>query len=69
MESVSVLLKRAREESVAEVEDLDAASRMLVGPLLTYAVLDGLLVAEGLPRRPASERIEAIVDLYVKAIS
>jgi len=69
MESVSVLLKRAREEGVAEVEDLDAASRMLVGPLLTYAVLDGLLVAEGSPCRPAPERIEAIVKLYAKAIS
>ena len=41
---------------------------MFVGPLLTYAVLDGLL-AEGPPRPPAQEKIEDIVDLYMKAIT
>jgi hypothetical protein len=36
MESVSVFLEQARQEGVAEVDDLDDASRLLVGPLLTY---------------------------------
>jgi TetR/AcrR family transcriptional repressor of mexJK operon len=48
--------------------DGDTAARMFVGPLLTYAVLDGLL-AEGPPRPPAQEKIEDIVDLYTKAIT
>ena len=46
----------------------ETAARMFVGPLLTYAVLDGLL-AEGRPRPPAQEKIEEIVDLYMKAIT
>jgi TetR/AcrR family transcriptional repressor of mexJK operon len=41
---------------------------MFVGPLLTYALLDGLF-AEGPPRPPAREKIEEIVDLYMKAIT
>jgi TetR/AcrR family transcriptional regulator, mexJK operon transcriptional repressor len=47
----------------------EAAARMFVGPLLTYAVLDGLFVAGGPPRKPTSGRIEEIVDMYVEAIS
>jgi hypothetical protein len=46
----------------------ETAAHMFVGPLLTYAVLDGLL-AEGSPRPPAQEKIEEIVDLYMKAIT
>ena len=41
---------------------------MLVGPLLTYAVLDGLL-AEGPPLPPTQEKFEVIVDLYMKAFT
>jgi hypothetical protein len=41
---------------------------MFVGPLLTYAVLDGLL-AEGPPHPPEPEKIEEIVELYMKAIA
>ena len=41
---------------------------MFVGPLLTYAVLDGL-IAEGLPHPPEPEKIEEIVELYMKAIA
>lgn len=69
LESVSVFLKRSRDSGIVEVENLDAASRMLVGPLLTHAILDGLLVPEGPPQKPEPGRIKAIVDLYVKAIS
>ena len=41
---------------------------MFVGSLLTHAVLDGLL-AEGPPRVPEQEKIEEIVELYMKAIA
>ena len=70
LRSLAVLIERTRERGVIR-EDVngDAAARMFVGPLLTYAVLDGLFVAGGPPRRPAPERIEEIVDLYVKAIT
>ena len=70
LRSLAVLIERTRERGVIR-EDVngDAAARMFVGPLLTYAVLDGLFVAGGPPRRPAPERIEEVVDLYVKAIT
>jgi hypothetical protein len=42
---------------------------MFVGALLTYAVYDGLLVGDRLPQPPTPERIEAVVDLFMKAIS
>jgi AcrR family transcriptional regulator len=68
MRSFAVFIEKSRERGVVD-RDVDGgtAARMFVGPLLTYAVLDGLL-AEG-PRLPAQEKIEEIVDLYMKAIT
>ena len=48
--------------------DGDTAVRMFVGPLLTYAVLNGLF-AEGPLLPPTQEKIEDIVELYMKAIT
>ena len=70
MSSFALFIERTRERGViGEDVDGEAAARMFIGPLLTYAVLDGLFVAGGPPRKPATGRIEEIVDLYVKAIS
>ena len=61
-------IERTRDGGIVRKDvDGETAARMFVGPLLTYAVLGGLL-AEGPPRPPAPEAIEEIVDLYVKAI-
>jgi TetR/AcrR family transcriptional regulator, mexJK operon transcriptional repressor len=69
MRSFAVFIERSREcEVVGSGVDGETAARMFVGPLLTYAVLDGLL-AEGPPRPPAQEKIEEIVALYMKAIT
>ncbi len=69
MRSIAFLIEKSRERGVVGPEvDGDTAARMFVGPLLTYAVLDGLLT-EGPPRPPAREKIEEIVDLYMKAIT
>jgi TetR/AcrR family transcriptional regulator, mexJK operon transcriptional repressor len=69
MRSFAVFIEKGRERGVvgSDVEG-DTAARMFVGPLLTYAVLDGLF-ADGPPRPPAQEKIEKIVDLYMKAIT
>jgi TetR/AcrR family transcriptional regulator, mexJK operon transcriptional repressor len=69
MRSFAVFIEKSRERGVVG-RDVDGgtAARMFVGPLLTYAVLDGLL-AEGPQRLPAREKIEEIVDLYMKAIT
>ena len=69
MRSFAVFIERSRERGVVgSGVDGETAARMFVGPLLTYAVLDGLL-AEGPPRPPAHEKIENFVDLYMKAIT
>ena len=69
MRSFAVFIERSRERGVVgSGVDGETAARMFVGPLLTYAVLDGLL-AEGPPRLPARGMIEDIVDLYMKAIT
>jgi AcrR family transcriptional regulator len=69
LRSFAIFIEEGRERGVVGPDvDGGTAARMFVGPLLTYAVLDGLL-AEGPPRPPAREKIEEIVDLYLKAIT
>jgi len=68
MRSFAGFIERSRGRGIVGKDvNGEAAARMFVGPLLTYAILNGLLV-EGPPRPPAPEEIEEIVDLYVKAI-
>jgi TetR/AcrR family transcriptional regulator, mexJK operon transcriptional repressor len=67
--NVSTILESARKGGVIGDVDPDAASRMFAGALLTYAILDGLLVGDGPPRPPVPEQIEAVVDLFMKTIS
>ncbi|MBO0780310.1 MAG: TetR/AcrR family transcriptional regulator [Ktedonobacteraceae bacterium] len=50
-----------------EALDGEAVARMLLGSLLTYALLDGLLATDSAP--PPPERLVAIVDLLIRAIS
>lgn len=66
---VADLLRRAQEDGVIGPVDADAASRMFVGPLLTYVLMDGLFVGDGPPRPPAPERVEEVVGLFMKAVA
>ena len=69
MRSFAAFIERCRERGVVGRDvDGETAARMFVGPLLTYAVLDGLF-AEGPPHPPAREKIEDIVGLYMRAIT
>jgi TetR/AcrR family transcriptional repressor of mexJK operon len=69
LRSFAIFIERGRERGVVGPDvNGGTAARMFVGPLLTYAVLDGLL-AEGPPRPPAQEQIREIVELYMKAIN
>lgn len=69
LERMMSILDRARGETVADDLDVEAASRMFVGFLLTHAILGGLLIPEGKMERPESTKIDAMVDLYLKAIT
>ncbi len=48
--------------------DPEIMARMLMGPLLSYAMIDGLFRSEGQPQPPTQEKIEEIVDLYLRAV-
>ena len=66
---VTAFLAAADAAGVVRVPDPDAAARLFIGPILTYALLDGLFVVDEPPRPPSPERIAAIVDLFFRAIT
>jgi TetR/AcrR family transcriptional regulator of autoinduction and epiphytic fitness len=69
MLSLAHLLKKGQDEkTVAADIDIDAARRLLVGGMLTYAFLDGLFATDGEPRLPSAERLEALVDVFMRSI-
>jgi len=67
--NISALLQQAHARGIARVPDVETAARMFIGPLLTYAILDGLFIVDGPPRPPAPERIAAIVALFMETIA
>lgn len=67
--SIVGLLKRLRKKGLAAKVDEEAAARMLLGSLLTYALMDGILVSEGKAFLPEPKRIRAIADLFVRTVS
>lgn len=69
LRSFAVFVERGRDRGVVR-EDVDGetAARMFIGPLLTYAVLNGLL-AGGPPQPPGAEKLEEMVDMYMRAIT
>ena len=67
--AIAEMLGRLREKGLAAEIDAEAAARMLLGSLLTYALMDGILISEGNePRPPSTKRVAAIADLFVRAI-
>lgn len=67
--AITSLLRRAADHGLVSAPDLDVAARLFGGPLLTYALLDGLFVGDGPPRPPTASQIEAVVDLFLRAVA
>jgi AcrR family transcriptional regulator len=65
----TAMIQRSQENGVAVEGDPEVMVRMFMGPLLSYAMIDGLFRPDGDPQPPTTEKIEQIVDLYLKAIS
>ncbi|GHO49284.1 TetR family transcriptional regulator [Ktedonospora formicarum] len=64
---VSLMLERARANGVAiQQGDTKIMSRMLIGPILSYVLFDGLLRPE--PQPPDIEKLKEIVNMFMKAI-
>lgn len=67
--TVRMLLKQAQQEGTIGEVDADAASRMFVGSLLTYVLIDGLFVGDGPPQPPSPGRLRATTDLLMESIA
>ena len=65
---LSGLLEHARQHKLVQVEDVMVAARMFIGSLLTYIIVDGLILADEAPRPPDLAQITIIVDLFCKAL-
>lgn len=66
---VSLMLERAKENGVAiQQGDTELMMRLFIGPLFSYVLLDGLLRPQSQPQLPDAEKLEAMVNLFMKAI-
>lgn len=69
LRSFAVFVERGRDRGVVRADvDGETAARMFIGPLLTYAVLNGLL-AGGPQQQPGAEKLEEMLDMYMSAIT
>ena len=66
---IRAMLGRAQKNGVAVEADTEVMARMFMGPLLSYAMIDGMFRPGVEPRPPAPEKIEELVALYMKAVS
>ena len=65
----TALIQRSQRNGVVVEGDPEVMIRMFMGALLSYALVDGLFRPDSDPRPPTREKIEELVDLYIKAIS
>jgi len=65
---IATLLAHAHVQGVISIADSDMAARLFLGPILSYALLDGLLAADE-PQLPTPDRLTTMVDLFMKAIT
>jgi TetR/AcrR family transcriptional regulator, mexJK operon transcriptional repressor len=65
---LSSLLEHARERQLVEFEDVEVTARMFIGSLLTYILLDGLMLAGETPHQSDLAQITMVVNLFCKAL-
>lgn len=68
MERIGGVLRRGQEAGVVRDVDLELATRMLVGPVMSYVLLDGL-ARPGNVIVPQRSRLEALIDLYLEVVT
>lgn len=64
---VGTVLEQAAGSGVLRRSDPREAARLLVGPLLTFVLLDGLLSPQA-PKRPERERVVSLVRLVMDGL-
>ena len=63
------LLMSAREYRIIKADDIASMIRLLVGPLLTYVLGNGLFAPDGRPQAPPPEHVAVIVRLALVGIA
>lgn len=66
--SLSRLLEHVQQRKMIQVEDVEVAARMFIGSLLTYIIIDGLMLVDEQPHQPDLSHITSLVNLFVKAL-
>jgi TetR/AcrR family transcriptional regulator, mexJK operon transcriptional repressor len=66
---LKAILESARSHGLIVGDDLELVIRLLVGPLLTYVLGNGLFAAGGIPQAPPPERVAALVRLVLQSIA
>jgi TetR/AcrR family transcriptional regulator, mexJK operon transcriptional repressor len=60
-------LEDARSQGLLRSDlDVDVAARLLIGPLLTWALMDGLMAGREAPRPPPKEALEQLVRVFLE---
>ncbi|MEU6645372.1 TetR/AcrR family transcriptional regulator [Saccharomonospora sp. NPDC046836] len=62
-------LEQARRVGVIQVDDVQVATRLFVGGVLTYVLPDGIVAAGGTVNPPSAEQIDELVDMFLRAIT
>lgn len=65
----SAMLRRTQEKGVIVAGDPEQMTRLFIGPLLTYTLLDGLLRPAGQTQSPLPAQIEELIRLYMRAVA
>jgi AcrR family transcriptional regulator len=69
LREIEGVFQRAKENGVAIRGDEDIITRLFLGPLFSYTLIDGLLRPLSQPQPPNARKIRQIVDLFIKAIA
>jgi AcrR family transcriptional regulator len=67
---ISAVLTNAHEQGLLHLtqERIPAAVRFFMAQLLSYLLLDGLLLTDQVPTKPSINDLEEMIDLYIEMI-
>jgi TetR/AcrR family transcriptional regulator, mexJK operon transcriptional repressor len=66
---LSAVLGRARAAGLVAIPRPEVAARLVIGPLLSYVLTEGLLATPETARLPSIEDLSALVDLVIAALT
>ncbi|AZI44653.1 TetR/AcrR family transcriptional regulator (plasmid) [Deinococcus psychrotolerans] len=69
---VEALLSAAHQARLIDAPNLNLSARMLIGPVISFVALDGLLsdqpISQGPPTPPSRETLAELVDLFLLTV-